>query len=122
MSSEALQTEIKDLAKIYIKSPTKDLEALLVTELDKVKPRKGIPVRGNDKEFWLGAIRRLAQKIVDNKIAVSAILGFAVAQVVNWAETLGFSLTAYKIPIAILTAMVVQSVIEQLGEELSKVG
>lgn len=122
MSSDAFSQEIESLTQSYLKRSPGDLETLLQKELNKIKPQKEVPFRGKDKEFWLGVRRRLTQKIVDNKIAVSSIIGFAANEVIAWAVAIGLNLLAYKIPIAILTAMIVQSVLEQLGEELSNSG
>jgi hypothetical protein len=79
-------------------------------------------VRGDLKDFLRGVKQRLVVKILKNKESVSTTFGFVASQVLNWAQSAGVDLNAYRIPIAILVALVMQSVLEELESRSDRKG
>jgi len=67
------------------------------------------------KDFWLHVRGDLAKKVVELHIAIDATAVAAAEQVLSWATARGFDAVAYQIPLAILTAMIVDSVISAIG-------
>jgi len=76
----------------------------------------GTPHRGVDREFWRGTRERLVSKVAAQGDVAVATAGVAAAEVAAWADDVGLDLAEYRIPLAIMTALVVRSVWDQLSD------
>lgn len=72
--------------------------------------------RGIDREFWRGARERLVSKVAAQGDVAVATAGVVAAEVAAWADDVGLDLAEYRIPLAIMTALVVRSVWDQAGD------
>jgi hypothetical protein len=67
------------------------------------------------KDSWLRIRDALVEKTIEQRVAVEATAVAAASQVLTWASAGGRGSDIYEIPMAILTAMVVDSVIDAMG-------
>jgi hypothetical protein len=114
------EAEITKVAEGYLSRPTEDLYDLLTKEWGKVQPESEFPIRGDEDKFWHEVKDRLVAKIVKNQAAVTVTLGYITSQVMNWAQANGIDIDAYRIFIALLVALVAQSVFETLESRTDK--
>lgn len=112
--NQAEVREITGLAEAYLDRSAEELEVLLEEAVDEAES-KGPPHRGvGDREFWRGAAQRLRKEIAQQKLSASATAGTLAGMAIEWAHEVGLDMTDFKVPIAILVALVVKSLWEQM--------
>lgn len=67
------------------------------------------------KDFWLRVRDNLAEKLIEQRVAVETTGVAAAGQVLAWASSNSLDAAIYQLPLAILTAMVIRSVIDAMG-------
>lgn len=117
MSGGAGPDDVAALAEAavrYLQLPGNQLFSMLCdTAAD--ADRRALPHRGRVKDFWQASLDRLVQKVAGQTDAASATVGVAASEVVTWAQDAGVDVAQYRVPLAILVALTVKSVWEQLG-------
>ena len=88
-------------------------EYLLALALDKARDDEQIPDLGA-KDFWLRAKDSLVRRILEQRVAVQAVVGTAVQQVYGWSTSHDVDSLVYRVPLAILTAMVTDAVLDAI--------
>jgi hypothetical protein len=85
--------------------------AIALVQADEQTPIPDLGV----KDSWLRVRDGLVEKIIEQRVAVEATAVTAAGQVLVWADSGGRGSFIYDIPMAILTAMIVDSVIDAMG-------
>lgn len=96
-------------ARPYLDIPTAELERLLDESLGDAESQ-GLPHRGiGDRQIWVKARARFRMEIETQEPLATATLVFAAGQAVDWAHSVGFDVTDYNLPIAIVVALAVKA-------------
>lgn len=113
MGTAAQAAEVIALAESYSRQPTTELYWMLEATWAEARGVAPVPVHGLSG-FWADLHRSLVERIVANKDAGSATLGYVTAQVLDELQAMGLDLHAYRISIAIFVAIVWQSACKAL--------
>lgn len=106
--------QLAELSKGYQGKESGEQEYELAMALVDIGSGNQIPDLG-PRDFWLRLRDELAGKVIELRVAIGATAVVAAQQVLVWADSSGLSSVLYEIPLAILTAMVVDSVINSMA-------
>ena len=107
--SKTLASEIEQMAIQYQDRPDTELQDLFEKEWWMVERGQVSPIHG-DSDFWKGFKSKMITEIIKNSDVVGATLGVITSQVLSEIQKLGVDLSDFKIPIAILVAIIARSV------------
>lgn len=113
---EVFSKQVETLAAQYKEKSLNELNELFQEEWWMATPRQDASTH-RDNKFWDAFKKRLVAEILKNRDAGSATLGFLTSQVLNEVQGYGIDLVAYKIPIAILVAIIARSVWDTLEKK-----
>jgi hypothetical protein len=68
------------------------------------------------KDYWLRVRNNLVKKIVEQRVAIEATSVVAADMVLKWAASSGLDYMVFQVPLAILTAMIIDSAISAIGK------
>jgi len=109
LSREQEIAMVLEAARPYLSVPTAELERLLDESLDDTESH-GLPHRGTgDRSIWVKARAKFRKEIATQEPLATATLVFAAGQAVDWAHSVGFDVTDYNLPIAIVVALAVKA-------------
>jgi len=114
-----LAKEVEEIASKYTEKKANEIEDLFLDEWWMSTPR-GEQSTEKDDKFWKAFKTRLIVEILKNRDVGSVTLGFVTSQVLNGIINLGIDLTAYKIPVAILVALIARSIWDTLDANLKE--
>jgi hypothetical protein len=116
MSSRKAETEaVLAAAQPYLDLSARDLERLLDEALDRVES-SGLPHRAfRDRSLWRGATGRLKKELAKQDALATATATAVAAQAVTWAHDVGIDITDYNIPIAVVVALTIKSIWDQMN-------
>jgi hypothetical protein len=117
MPSRKTETEtVLATAQPYLDMSARDLERLLDEALDHVESGGGLPHRRfDDRSFWRGAVGRLKRELAKQDALATATTTTVATQAVIWAHDVGLDLADYNIPIAVVVALTVKSIWDQMS-------
>ena len=102
------------LSKPYQGKDSGEQEYELAVALVQVGEGTQIPDLG-PKDLWLRIRDELARKVIEQRVLLEATGVVAAGQVLTWADSGGLDSVIYQVPLAVLTAMVIDSVINAMG-------
>jgi hypothetical protein len=102
--------QLAELSTQYQGKGIGEQEYELALALVQIEEETQIPDLG-PKDFWVRVREDLVRRVIEQRVAVEATAVVAADQVLRWANSGGIDSVRYEIPLAILTAMVVDSVI-----------
>jgi hypothetical protein len=105
--------QLAELSKRYQGKEPGEQEYVLAMALVDIGSSNQIPDLG-PKDFWLRLRDEVAGRVIELRVAISATAVVAAQQILVLADSRGLSSVLYEIPLAILTAMVVDSVINAM--------
>ena len=114
-----LSTALAEQAKEYQGKPLGEQEYLLAMALADIQSEGLVPNLG-PRDFWLRARDEMVRQILQQRVAVKAVTGVAAQQVASWAASGGMGAVRFQVALAILTAMVTDSVLNAIREPGSK--
>jgi hypothetical protein len=107
-------TELAELSEQYRGKSPGEQEYELALALSRIGDEDRIPDLG-PKDYWLRVRDNLVRKIIEQRVAIGAVAVVAAEQVALFAGDGGLNFVLYRIPLAILTAMVSDAVIDAMG-------
>lgn len=111
-----LASEIEQIAAKYQTRSDQELQDLFEKEWWVVEKGQVSPIRG-DNEFWKNFRIKMVTEIIKNSDVVGATLGVITSQVLTELQRLNVDLSDFKIPIAILVAIIARSVWHALEQK-----
>jgi hypothetical protein len=112
-----LTSEIEQIAATYQNRPEQELEDLFEKEWWLVERDQVSPLRG-DSQFWKDFRSKMVTEILKNSDVVGATLGAITSQVLTELQKLQVvDLSDFKIPIAILIAIIARAVWHALEQK-----
>lgn len=113
---ELTATQLAELAMPYRGKEPGELEYELAMALVRIGEENQTPDLGA-KDFWSHVRDDLVGKVVGLRITIEATAVTAADQVLRWAASPGgIDALVYEIPLAILTAMIIDSIINAIGK------
>jgi hypothetical protein len=107
--------QLADLAKRYQGEDLGQLEYELAMALARIGDAGQIPDLG-PKDYWLRVRDNLVKRVVEQRVAIEATAVVVADLVLNWAASSGLEYMVFQVPLAILTAMVIDSAISAIGK------
>lgn len=107
--------ELVELSKPYRNMEYGEQEYELAVTLAGIGERTPVPDLG-PKDVWQRVRDNLATKVIEQRLALEATAVAAAEQVLTWAGPNDLHTATYQIPLAILTAMVTNSVIDAMDK------